>query len=89
MSPPCDINIETELPCATKGKRVTLQLLDESGSVVRERNRTSPFFFFPRNRANNLEGRLRSGTYKIQVVANGVVQPNPHTFTLVGSCVGG
>jgi hypothetical protein len=86
-SPPCDLNIEAVLPCSTSGKKVTIQLLNQLGAVIKEKNRTSPFFLYTMNRANALDGKLKSGKYTIQAVANGVVQPSPQTFTLAGSCL--
>jgi hypothetical protein len=86
-SPPCNLNIEAVLPCATQGKRITVQLLNQTGAVIQERNRRSPFFLYSTNRADMLNGRLKAGTYTIQAVADGVVQPSPHTFILAGNCV--
>ena len=87
-SPPCRVNIEVVLPCATEGESVTVQLLDAAGSVVGARSQTDAFFLFGRNRNGNvLAGTIAAGTYTIQAIANGVVQPSPTTFTLSGSCV--
>ena len=87
-SPPCSVNIEVVLPCITKGERVTLQLLHMNGTVVQARNESEPFFLFGNNPPNNiLSGKIAPGTYKIQaVVAGGIVQPSPTTFTLSGTC---
>jgi hypothetical protein len=83
-SPPCDVSIEAVLPCATTGKNLTLQLLNQNGSV-RSKVEVFPFFLFGNNQQAVGAGRISAGTYKIQAVANGVVQPSPITFTL-GQC---
>jgi hypothetical protein len=86
-SPPCDMNIEVVLPCATKGKDMTIQLLNQNNTIIRSRNESVPFFLFGNIKSNVLAGKLASGTYKIQAVsATGIVQPSPITFTLSGSC---
>ena len=85
-SPPCDINIEAVLPCFTNGKNVTLQLLNKNETVINTRNEGTPFFLFGNNKANILAGKIVPGTYKLQAVANGIVQPSPIKFTLSGSC---
>jgi hypothetical protein len=85
-SPPCDVNIEAILPCATTGKNVTMQLLHLNGTVVTTNEQVVPFYLFGNNKDYILAGKIRAGTYKIQAVAKGVVQPSPVTFTL-GKCV--
>jgi hypothetical protein len=85
-SPPCDINIEAILPCFTNGKKATLQLLNQRNSVISTRNESIPFFLFGNDKTNVFPGKIASGTYKIQAVTNGIVQPSPIKFTLSGSC---
>jgi hypothetical protein len=85
-SPPCDMNIEAVLPCATNGKNVMLQLLHQNDTIISSRNETVPFFLFGNMRNNVLSGKIAAGSYKIQAVANGIVQPSPATFTLSGAC---
>jgi hypothetical protein len=85
-SPPCDMNIEAVLPCATKGKDVTIRLLDQNNTIIQSRNESVPFFLFGNIKSNVLTGKVAAGTYKIQAVANGIVQPSPVMFTLSGTC---
>jgi hypothetical protein len=86
-SPPCDLNIEAVLPCATTGDTVTIQLLNQNGGVIESRDQRAPFFLFGNNKGNILSGKIAPGTYRIQAVANGVVQPSSITFTIAGRCV--
>jgi hypothetical protein len=85
-SPPCDANIEVVLPCTTTGKSVTVQLLNQKGNIVKAKEEVFPFFLFGNNNRDIGAGKIASGTYKIQALVNGVVQPSPLTFTL-GKCV--
>jgi hypothetical protein len=85
-NPPCSINIEAILPCASKGATAMVQLL-QGGSVIQELAETSRFFLFGNNKNNILSGTIASGTYTIQTKINGVLQPAPFTFTLTGTCV--
>jgi hypothetical protein len=85
-SPPCDVNIEAVLPCATTGKNVTVQLFNQKGSIAKSKDEVVPFFLFGNNNKDIGAGKIAAGTYKIQALANGVVQPSPVTFTL-GKCV--
>jgi hypothetical protein len=85
-NPPCSINIEAILPCASKGATATVQLL-QGGTVIQELAERSRFFLFGNNKNNILPGTIVSGTYTIQTKVNGVVQPAPFTFTLAGTCV--
>jgi hypothetical protein len=85
-SPPCSINIEAILPCASNGSKAVVQLL-RNGAVINQREEGEPFFLFGNNKANILPGTIASGTYTIQALINGVVQPAPLTFTLAGRCI--
>ena len=85
-SPPCDLNIEVVLPCATTGKNVSVQLLQPNGTIIRARDEVEKFFLFGNTKTNIYAGKIASGTYTIQAVANGIVQPSPATFTLAGNC---
>jgi hypothetical protein len=84
--PPCDLNIEVILPCLTNGKNVTLQLLNSRDKVISTRNESAPIFLFGNDNANVLPGKIAVGTYKIQVMVDGIVQPSPIKFTLFGIC---
>jgi len=85
-NPPCSINIEAILPCASKGAKAKVQLLQGS-TVIKELVDTDRFFLFGNNKNNILPGTIASGTYKIRTKINGIVQPAPFTFTLAGTCV--
>lgn len=85
-SPPCELNIEVVLPCATTGKNVSVQLLHQNGTVIRARDEVEKFFLFGNTKTNILAGKIPPGTYIIEAVANGIVQPSPATFTLAGRC---
>ena len=86
LSPPCDINVEVILPCFTSGKNVTLQLLNQNGTVISNRDEVIPFFLFGNMKSNVFAGKIAPGKYKIQAVANGAVHPSPIEFTLSGNC---
>jgi hypothetical protein len=85
-SPPCSINIEAILPCASNGAKAVVQLL-RNGVAVNQREEVEPFYLFGNSKANILPGNIASGTYTIQTLINGVVQPAPFTFTLAGRCI--
>jgi hypothetical protein len=85
-SPPCSINIEAILPCASNGSKVVVQLL-RNRVVVNQREEVEPFYLFGNGKADILPGTIASGTYTIQTLINGVVQPAPFTFTLAGRCI--
>lgn len=87
-SPPCDVNIEAVLPCATTGKNITMQLLNATGSVMNTRTeKATQFFLFGNKDANVYRGKIAPGTYTIRALMNGVVQPSPKKFTLSGNCI--
>jgi hypothetical protein len=86
-SPPCNVNIEVVLRCATTGKNVTVQLLIQNGTVAVTNELLVPFFVFGNvtqtsKKPNIADGKNTAGTYTIQAIENGVVQPSPVTFTL-------
>jgi hypothetical protein len=85
-APPCNINIEAVVPCLPNTvTKVKLELL-RNGNVIRQRDEESRFFLFG-NVGNTISsGSLAAGTYTIRASVNGVVQPNPVTFTLAGTC---
>jgi hypothetical protein len=85
-SPPCDVNIEVVLPCATAGKTVSLQLLHRNGTVISTRDEVEKFFLFGNSKANIFSGKIASGKYTIQAVENGNILPSPATFTFAGRC---
>jgi hypothetical protein len=85
-SPPCDVNIEAVLPCATTGEMIAVQLLNQKGNIVKAKEEVSPFFLFGSNNKDIGAGKIMAGTYKIQALVNGEVQPSPVTFTM-GKCV--
>lgn len=86
ISPPCNLNIEVELPCATTGTNVSVELLDPNGSVISARNESDRYFLFGATKRNILGGRIASGTYTIQANVNGTIAASPATFTLSGNC---
>lgn len=85
-SPPCDVNIEVVLPCVTSGKTVSLQLIAHNGTVIAARDEVERFFLFGNNKNNILPGKIASGTYTVQAIETGNIQPTPTKFTLAGRC---
>jgi hypothetical protein len=86
-APPCAINIEAIVPClANNSTSVRMELL-KGKTLVIGRDEVTPFFLFGNNGANVLPGLILAGTYTIRVLIDGIVQPDPITFTTKGSCV--